>query len=86
MESEDSENSSASENKMETQQIFSSKSRIDRSRMRTRVGISPPVPFKYGYSFTRQKRTIIYGKQNWTSVKYEEPITLMIKVATVSSI
>ena len=48
MESEDSENSSASGNKMETQQIFSSKSRIDRSRMRTRVGISPPVPFKYG--------------------------------------
>ena len=49
VESEDSENSSASGNKMETQQIFSSKSRIDRSRMRTRVGISPPVPFKYGY-------------------------------------
>ena len=86
MESEDSQNSSASENKMEAQQIFSSKSRIDRSRMRTRVGISPPVPFKYGYSFTRQKRTIIYGGQNWTSVKYEEHITLMIKVATVSSI
>lgn len=33
--------------------------RISRSRMRTRVWISPPVPFKYGYSFTRQKRTII---------------------------
>ena len=44
-----------------TQHIFSSKGRIGRSRIRTLVWISPPVPFKYGYSFTRQKRTIIYG-------------------------
>jgi len=44
-----------------THQIFSSKGRIGRSRMRSRVWISPPVPFKYGYSFTRQKRTIING-------------------------
>ena len=41
---------------------------------------TPPVPFKYGYSFARLKRTHYIGmelQKNWTSAKYEEPITLI---------
>ena len=44
---------------------------------------SPAFPFKYGYSFTRLKQTHYIGrmelKKNWISVKYEEPITMVIK-------